>query len=808
MLQEIPKWMAALVSRQALIKGAGHKYIRRVPKPGGGYRYYYNVTGGSGGLGHESEFEAGAAFKIAHGGKHGHFHVVEKTKDGRLKIRHDESGHETMITASTLRGLLHEHHAEAREAHRTRLKGEISAALKHGSKKQQARLLAEARKYGHGDLDQRKVEQGANAYVKAMAAGAKHLEAGGDDPRALFKAVGSKLTGAGLSRSQGLSAANHALKQSDYSPEGRAALLGAMASAKGPDVYARQRQITQAARNLAGGAPVTAEHVSAAVERTLPGGGDFAASFEQAASEADKQAELLKQLLDGGADGAVIEALQASGALAKLRQITQAYPGLFGEPAAQKGREVEAQAHAASEGREKGHGADTSIFVAGENGVATRVAAKYRVVEADQAIASHDPESFMPRKDYPEGLQERAYHRDKAEQGKVIRNAMKLKPEFVVNTNPDALNGPPVMNADGIVLGGNSRTMSMQRVYKEGGEQAKALREYLKANAHQMGLSPDEIEGFKSPILVRVVDTQGPEQDRALVRQTNETFTQGMDPRTYQVALGRKLDERTLGSLAQAMGPDDTLSSFLDSKASEGFVNELRRAGIIDTRNENQYTSKRDPRRLNADGKTLVARILVGRMVGNPDLLSETPHGIVESMARAVPYMIQAQAHGSGYDLSESLGKALDAYNDARQKGHKFTGTPRERDQAIDAYRRSASDMFTGDHPMLSDERAGLLFEAMAHKGGPVQMAKVFRTYAEQASHNVEGQGALFGDAKSPTDVLRYAVKGEGEATEAQAPLMLSLDASRRKHGLSPDAEAVIKMILDQGLGRRPGGVD
>ena len=156
----IPGWLGArlyFVQRLDLLKGVGHKYIRRVPAgadPKTGrtrYRYYYSVSGGAG-LGHADEFQVGAAFRLRHGGQDGHFHVVGKTHDGKFRVRHDESGHESEMSPETLRHMLNAQHADAVSEHRERLGREIKAAAKHGSKKQRERLHAEARQHGHHDL--------------------------------------------------------------------------------------------------------------------------------------------------------------------------------------------------------------------------------------------------------------------------------------------------------------------------------------------------------------------------------------------------------------------------------------------------------------------------------------------------------------------------------------------------------------------------------------------------------------------------------------------------------------------------------
>lgn len=146
---EIPWWMADSLG---LEKGEGHKYVKRVPRPGGGYRYFYNVAG----VGSTQHFEQGAKFQVhgkasaAHlaGGK-GHIEIIGKTEGGNLKIRHDETGEEAVISPAVLSAMLHHEHAAALDAHKAKLGADIQAAEKHGTPKQVAKLKAEAAKHEH-----------------------------------------------------------------------------------------------------------------------------------------------------------------------------------------------------------------------------------------------------------------------------------------------------------------------------------------------------------------------------------------------------------------------------------------------------------------------------------------------------------------------------------------------------------------------------------------------------------------------------------------------------------------------------------
>lgn len=152
--EEIPPEIGEILFQdddpEALEKAAGHKYIRRVPtgKRRPKYRYYYTVTGGAGGIGHDSEFVEGSAFRVARNGKQGHFHITGKAADGRLTIRHDESGESMTLAPDTLRNMLQNEHATKIGEHHGKLRQDIAAAAKSGSSAQQERLSQAAKKYG------------------------------------------------------------------------------------------------------------------------------------------------------------------------------------------------------------------------------------------------------------------------------------------------------------------------------------------------------------------------------------------------------------------------------------------------------------------------------------------------------------------------------------------------------------------------------------------------------------------------------------------------------------------------------------
>jgi len=146
---ELPEQIGRLLFLSQLVtKGAGHKYIRRerTGNPKRPWRYYYTVTAGKG-IGHEDTIHEGAAFRVKHAGKEGHFHVTKVDGDD-VTIRHDESGHTETVKRSAFVAMLHREHAEAIGKAREKAKRDLEAARKHGTPKQVAAREREARKVG------------------------------------------------------------------------------------------------------------------------------------------------------------------------------------------------------------------------------------------------------------------------------------------------------------------------------------------------------------------------------------------------------------------------------------------------------------------------------------------------------------------------------------------------------------------------------------------------------------------------------------------------------------------------------------
>ncbi len=633
---------------------AAPKYIRKVPtkkvsKTGKmRYRYIYANTGAV------RRSKADDKVNLKERGVH---HVVSADDRG-VVLRHEKTGEERHVTHEEL-------HSEMASIYRKRF------------------------------------DKGAEALIK------KYLKSGpvGDDA-----ALKERFSEAGVDEDTAKSLVAFLANRDGWKGGAKKALL-ALASDKtmGKLVAPRARSIARGAENLskmAGQAEVRPRDVGKAAALRVPEGG-FDARLVELQTKAKVELEKAKMLLGaiestGGNEAARRSMVDYAATVLEhdasheLDELATAYPSMADLPEVRELQAVRAKWRSLLAERLKSvkgvkgiYGVDATMYVPDAEGSPVAQKSRYRLVEVDDVIASHVPLSgFIRRPDYPEGVQERQYHSNPDEQAKVRSNAQKLLPPFIVNTNTDAVNGPPIMTEDGIVLGGNSRAMSLDVAYHDHPAVAETYRTYLTEHAHEFGFAKGDIAQFKKPVLVREVEVEDRSVENLglLVRRYNENFTQGLDPRVDQVARGRLVSKGMLSAIAEGMSEVDdkgepvhaTLNSYLSSKDGKNLVRQLQSKSdgraIIDRRNRSQYLNKDGS--FNEDGKVFVERVLVGHAIPDPDLLSEMLPSQVSALAASIPHVVAASSHG--YDIQQHLKPVLQTiaymrrtqpppYNDLRQ---------------------------------------------------------------------------------------------------------------------------------------------
>jgi len=435
-------------------------------------------------------------------------------------------------------------------------------------------------------------------------------------------------------------------------------------------------------------------------------------------------------------------------------------------------------------------GDSTQIYLKADGGRGIqKVDAEWVVMEAADLIPSHDAVTFVSRSDYPEGVQERRYDQIREEQMKIERIANTLEPAIVANNNVDAVNGAPIVTEDGVVLGGNGRTMGMQRAYNLYPENGLALKQYLAQHARAYGMDAAHVANMKQPILVRRVQA-GKDTDklRLLGRRMNESFTQGLDPRSQEVAVSHMVTPELVDSLIARMEPDETLNDFLSSGNSREFVKDLEHAGVIDEVNRAQFVSQ-DSGLLNEDGRMRVQRVMAARMIPNASLLDGMPAVWRESIALAVPSFLQAE--GNGWDMRDSLQSAIKLDRDMAAKGFKRTASGRA------DYMSQMSMFEQRDSRPLTHTLLAILHEHGGKvRGFPARMKQV-ALEAHRQQHDHGAVMSMFAEPKKELpDVLKDVF---GVTTKADEKVASRREvADLRKAGVSPEALEAAAAYVNQ----------
>jgi predicted ABC-type ATPase len=592
-----------------LLKGAGHKYVKRTPtgKPKPKYRYYYKVPGRKG-LVASDDIKKGAKLKMEHDGKEGHFEIKGRhKKTGKVKLEHDESGKTIHVHENDLQRMVQAHH------------------IKRGAK------TVQVSKEGEPEVPKLKLKRPeVQTTIKTPLV---------EKPKPEPKGKPVKLQTTDMA---GLQDFDHVI---GFAPDEDRAQ--ALAKAHGEGEFGIVKQ---------------------------PGGFVVAA---RAKREAPKEGEAT------------------------------------GEP--------------------------TKLFMRDKTGKGiTDMDAEYVVMDASKVIASHNPLTMAPREDYPEGVQERRYHELTGEQMKVSRISRTLEPHIVANTNPDAVNGTPIITEDGVVLGGNGRTMAMQLAYAKEPESSKKLKNHLVAHARQFGLHPDHVKEIEQPILVRRIKAgKDTGKLRALGRRMNESLTQGLDPRTAEVAMGQNyVDKNLTGVLVAGMAHDQKLSEYLHSPASRDLIKAMESSGIIDDMNRDEFVDQKTGL-LNEDGRMRIERILAARMLPDASVLSNMNQKAREAIARSVPSFLRAEE--AGWDIRESLMTAVKGDIDFKAGGHK----------SHKIYLRQVIAESDPDNPakaVQDDKTASMLFQTLQNVG-TTKTPKGFREFARRAevAKDAGGTASLFG---------------------------------------------------------------
>lgn len=369
--------------------------------------------------------------------------------------------------------------------------------------------------------------------------------------------------------------------------------------------------------------------------------------------------------------------------------------------------------------------------------------ARYVLRELEDVVPSHNPFNFQPNEDY---FFKNDRHYDKEPQyQEQVRSRSKsdvFDPAQLVNNNPTAETGPPIIDRDGNVLGGNSRSMMLARVFKDAGDNTSnaAKTKYLAAirkDAAFYGIDPTAMDGMKQPVLVREVNDQSIES-QAAITELNKTSTTALTSAERSVAEANRLSDGSVDFIAgrmESVGNDASLTEALNLHGAD-VVNRLIDEGVFAGGERNTLL---DGNKITPDGKKRIERLLTGRIFDDLEQYEYAPDYLRRNMQRAIAPLVKTQSD-EDWNVIPEVREAIDLLTEYKAKGG---------DAPLETF--IAQPSFVRPQPW-SAAAVGI---AKKLRENPNAVSQAFKTYAGEFA-NAKSGGGLFG-VSTQTEAFKTA---------------------------------------------------
>ena len=359
----------------------------------------------------------------------------------------------------------------------------------------------------------------------------------------------------------------------------------------------------------------------------------------------------------------------------------------------------------------------------------TKIKCHYKLVESDAPTASHDENTYSPTKGFPtskEGktVNDRDYQNDKDAQESVRKIA--------AHFNSLALESPPIVTKDGIVISGNNRTMSSKLAAKNGTDTAYIAD--LKEMIDEYGLEESDLNGFKHPRLILEIDAEHEgEYTTEEFAQFNRNTKKTMSNVEKAVKITKTLTEEKIQTLASELSSYETMGElYADAKGCQRFVAKLIDAGIIGDNEKAQYLKSDGT--LNDTGKDFTETVLVGTVLNENNIRKLDSAGgkrIRQKMVRAILPLVENKGTGKEYSFNKELNEAVDIAVNVAKNHEKYPD--------VETYLAQGT-LFGESKP---DEITGKLAK-LIHDEGEKAFASRMKNLGAGLKHSAEGEMDIF----------------------------------------------------------------
>lgn len=328
------------------------------------------------------------------------------------------------------------------------------------------------------------------------------------------------------------------------------------------------------------------------------------------------------------------------------------------------------------------------------------------------------------------------------------RMARDIRPEEITG-GVTAYTGSPVINSRGEVIQGNNRSAALRIMYQIPGADA-TYREYLNQHAEEYGLTAEQINSVKNPVLVRVSDITDNEAIRLGQMTAQDTESGGIErikPTQTATKLGDSL--QSFNRILLNSQEEDVSLSDLVSENGVQALKFLRQQGSI---SDTQYQSAFDANgNLTPEAKQdLIAILQTSLFEGGPDLLPQMFRALPAKAQKAIlSTFVRDQQSPEESRIKKDIQNAIQAFYAAMQFPDFAKATNYESARnAIEQWKRQIN-MIDGVAPMQVFDNFALEL-AVRFKGYTMKrITDEFNAYYDL----VQGAGAdLFSDTASPVE--------------------------------------------------------
>ena len=374
------------------------------------------------------------------------------------------------------------------------------------------------------------------------------------------------------------------------------------------------------------------------------------------------------------------------------------------------------------------------------------------------------------------------------------RMAANIRPEEITSS-VTAYTGAPTVNVRGEVIQGNNRSAALREMWAGEPTQAQKYRQYLTDHAADFGLTPEDVEAMRRPVLVSMVDVSDDEAitlGQFVAQDTESGGTERIKPKNVVQRMGG--DMRSFASRLLSSSNDEMTFSELVDRNGMDVLKWMQQRGHI---SPTQYRSAFDNRgNLTAEAKNDLRGIMYQSIFQNGNTHLEEMFGTLPAKAQKA---ILATAYRD-YDspnaerMNAELQASISAYHALSQMPD-FASAKNYREARLAAQtwqRQYAIDDVTGESYLPSDRYSNFaVLLAVMYKG---QTQSFIQNTLDGIFDLVQGtqEATLF---EQPDNTPRTLAEAINEAINARGDELLlngkfTYDGQRRSNVLAGGSAA------------------